>query len=309
MSNGNQGLESVDSILNRLEPTNGKKPQTNQTAQVEECRCETCSATFQAEVTTYHIGGRERVVRPWECPPCREKREAEAAAEREEWLKTARAEQRERWRRQTGIPEHLLNRSTLDNFEPGYQDKALKNCRRFAEGLNLDDPGGYRSLILYSPVPGVGKTHLMVAIANYVIDHWNGEPEVDRWGNPATRCPIRFEKGPGLVLRVRATYSIRDKDNHHEREEDIYNELKGVKLLLLDDVGKEKPSDFTRQLYWSVIDERVTSGLPLVMTCRLSLDSLAELMGEDTVDRLYGMTRGRVETLTGESYRRQKKVA
>ncbi len=309
MSNGNQGLESVDSILNRLEPTNGKKPQTNQTAQVEECRCETCSATFQAEVTTYHIGGRERVVRPWECPPCREKREAEAAAEREEWLKTARAEQRERWWRQTGIPEHLLNRSTLDNFEPGYQDKALKNCRRFAEGLNLDDPGGYRSLILYSPVPGVGKTHLMVAIANYVIDHWNGEPEVDRWGNPATRCPIRFEKGPGLVLRVRATYSIRDKDNHHEREEDIYNELKGVKLLLLDDVGKEKPSDFTRQLYWSVIDERVTSGLPLVMTCRLSLDSLAELMGEDTVDRLYGMTRGRVETLTGESYRRQKKVA
>jgi len=234
---------------------------------------------------------------------------AEAAAERVEWLKEARVEQRERWRRQCGITKHLLSRSTFDNFESGYQDKALKNCLKYAQGFNLDDANGYRSLILYSPNPGVGKTHLMVAIANYAIDRWNGEPEVDRRGSPACRCPIRFEKGPGLVLRIRATYSIRDKDNQHEREEDVYNELKGVKLLLLDDVGKEKPSDFTRQLYWTVIDERVTSGLPLVMTCRLPLDSLESLMGEDTVDRLYGMTGGKVETLTGESYRRRKKVA
>jgi DNA replication protein DnaC len=142
----------------------------------------------------------------------------------------------------------------------------------------------------------------MVAVANYVIDHWSGEP------GQITR-PIRFEKGPGLVRRIRATYSIRDKDDLHEREEDMYRELTGVRLLLLDDVGKEKPSDFTRQLYWSVIDERVTSGLPVIITCRLPLDSLAELMGEDTVDRLYGMTGGKVETLTGGSYRRQNRVA
>ena len=309
MDNDNKGLESAGSILNRLQPTNGGKPQTSQTTQVEECRCETCGSTFQGEVSMYQIGNRERTVRPWECPACKDKREAEAALEREEYLKEARVEQREKWRKQTGIPEHLLTRSTFKDFEPGYQDKALRNSRRYAEGFNLDDPRGYRSLILYSPVPGVGKTHLTVAIANYAIDHWNGEPEVDRWGGTATRCPIRFEKGPGLVLRVRATYSIRDKDNHHEREEDIYRELKGVKLLLLDDVGKERPSDFTRQLYWSVIDERVTSGLPVVMTCRLPLDELVELMGEDTVDRLYGMTGGQIETLTGESYRRKKRVA
>ncbi len=260
-------------------------------------------------MTIYYIGGSERRVKPRECPACKEKSEAEAAAERAEWLQAVRVKQRERWRGQTGIPEHMLGRCTFDSFEPGYQDKALKNCRRYAEGLNLDDPRGYRSLILYSPKPGVGKTHLMVAIANYAINCWNGEPEVDRWSSPVTRCPIKFEKGPGLVLRVRATYSIRDRDNQHEREEDIYRELKGMKILLLDDVGKEKPSDFTRQLYWSIIDERVTGGLPVVMTCRLPLDSLAELMGEDTVDRLYGMTGGQIETLSGESYRRLKRVS
>ena len=145
----------------------------------------------------------------------------------------------------------------------------------------------------------------MVAIANYVIDNWNGEPV-------HIACPIRFESGPGLVRRVRATYNLRDGDRGHEREEDIYNQLKGVRLLMLDDVGKEKPSDFTRELYWYVIDERVKSGLPVVMSCRLPLEgsnSLEHLMGEDTVDRLYGMTGGHYETLSGESYRRRKRVA
>jgi len=295
-------LESIGNVLGRIQSrTNGEKPQTNQTTQLEECRCETCGTTFESEVTTYFIGGRERQVKPWECPGCKEKREAEEAAEREEYLKVARGEQRERWRRQTGIPDYLLTR-TFGNFERGYQDKALKNCLKYAQGFNLDDAKGYRSLILYSSTPGVGKTHLMVSIANYVIEHWNGEPgQLNR--------PIRFEKGPNLVRRVRATYSIRDKDNQHEREEDIYNELKGVKLLLLDDVGKEKPSDFTRDLYWSIIDERVTRGLPVLMTSRLPLDSLGELMNPDTVDRLYGMTGGQVETLSGESYRRLRRVA
>ena len=287
--------------MNRIEnPTNGKKLQTKQT-QVEQCLCRTCGAAFEGEVTTYLMGGREREFKPWECPACREKREAEEAAEREEYLMVARAEQREKWRKLSGIPGYLLTHS-FDNFERGYQDKALKNCHKYAEEFDLDNPTGHRSLILYSPKPGAGKTHLMVAVANYVIDHWNGEPgQIFR--------PIVFEKGPGLVRRIRATYNLRDRDNYHEREEDIYNELRGAKLLLLDDVGKEKPSDFTRELYWYLIDERVTSGLPVVMTSRLPLDSLAELMGEDTVDRLYGMTGGRIETLAGESYRKQKRVA
>jgi len=292
-------LESIGNRLSRIEkPTNGKKPQTTQ---VEECLCRICGAAFKGEVTTYLIGGHEREFRPWECPACKERRAAEVAAEREEYLRVARAEQREKWRKLSGIPGYLLTR-TFDNFEPGYQDKALKNCRKYAEEFDLDNPTGRRSLILYSPKPGVGKTHLMVAVVNYIVDYWSGEPgQISR--------PIVFEKGPGLVRRIRATYNLRDRDSYHEREEDIYNQLRGAKLLLLDDVGKEKPSDFTRELYWYLIDERVTSGLPVVMTCRLPLDSLAELMGEDTVDRLYGMTGGRIETLTGESYRKQKRVA
>ena len=76
-------------------------------------------------------------------------------------------------------------------------------------------------------------------------------------------------------------------------------------------MGKETPSKFTRETYWYLNDERVTSGLPVIITSRLPLEganSLEELMGEDTVDRLYGMTRGEVTEMTGGSYRRSKQI-
>ena len=284
---------------------NGESFQQMPTSQPDDYLCQRCGAVLEAEVVNRCIGEPGRTLKCLECPDCRDKREPEEAVEREELLCWQRDYHRDRWRLLCGIPGHLLDRSTFKTFGAGYQDKALNNCLKYAKGFEVFRPEGYRSLVLYSPRPGVGKTHLMVALANHVIDHESGNP--DAWSRDG--CPIRFEKGPGLVLRVRSTYGVRDRDRNHEREEDIYKQLRGVALLLLDDVGKEKPSDFTRQLYWTIIDERVTSGLPVVLTCRLPLDSLADLMGEDTVDRLYGMTGGQIETLTGESYRRLRRVA
>jgi len=221
----------------------------------------------------------------------------------DEELEERRKEMRAKWRRGCGLPQELLGK-TFKNFDRSRHGSAVAACRSWAGEFDLDNPKGQPTLILYSAVAGVGKTHLMAAVVNSALDHWNGPP-----GEYERRCPICFESGPSLVRRVRGTYGLRPNDYHHEREEDIYNELRGVSLLLLDDVGKEKPSDFTRELYWYLINERVTSGLPVVMSTRLRLEDLHGLMHEDTVDRLYGMAQGKVIELKGQSYRRIKKVA
>lgn len=274
--------------------------QMSQDKPTRECVCETCENKFQGESKVINLGNHPREYWPLQCPSCYDLQAAEDEKQRQAYLVQGRQEDRVRWRQQSGIPEGLIGR-TFENFEANWQDKTLKVCRKYAEGFKLEDAMGYRSLILYSPSPGVGKTHLVVAIANYVTDHWEGEP--------GTLCdPIRFESGPGLVRRVRATYGA----DRQESEMDIYEKLKGVRLLILDDVGKEKPSDFTRELYWYLINERVANALPVLITCRLPLEgtnSLQELMGIDTVDRLYGMTHGHIEILEGESYRKFKKVA
>lgn len=222
---------------------------------------------------------------------------------RQEKLAAERCQIVEKWRKTCGIPDYLMAK-TFDNFEQARQLDAFNDALTWAKGFNIESPNGYPSLIFYSAMPGLGKTHLMVAISNYIFDNLKGEPA-------RGRSPIIFAKGPGLVRRIRATYNLRDGDNTHEREEEVYHEVAGVPLLLLDDVGKETPSKFTRETYWYIIDERVTSGLPVIITSRLPLEgsnSLEELMGVDTVDRLYGMTRGELTVMTGESYRREKDI-
>ncbi len=271
---------------------------------VEECECKTCGAKFQGEVTTYLFMRPPKEYRPSECPACRAIREAEEKAEEERELETLRAALRKQWIRTCGIPSQFQG-MTWEDLDPDYQGKAQKLCRQWAEKFDLDAPGG-SSLILFSPGPGVGKTLLCSLVGTQVINSWKGDPSV-------TRCPIRFETGPRLGQRIRATFNLPGDDLHHEREEDVYRELRGVKLLILDDVGKEQPRSyrFTQELYWYLIDERVKAQLPVLINSRLPLTgegSLEGPMGKDTVDRLYGMCRGKVIILKGESYRRLKKI-
>ncbi len=270
---------------------------------MEECTCETYGNTSQGKVITYKQFRPSREFRSRGCPSCRGARERKAADEMEKDLEDQRVFMRSCWRRECGMSAYLQER-TFDNWERKYQREAFKAASDWAKDFNLDHPMGYRSLIFYSEQPGVGKGHLMAGIVNYVIDNWKGNPTL-------RSCPIRFESGPGLVRRVRATYNLRKEDDYHEREDEVYAKLAGVSLLLLDDVGKERASNFTRDTYWYIIDERVKAGLPVIISSRLQLegaDSLEELMGEDTVDRLFGMTRGMPIIMTGSSYRRRNAV-
>jgi len=269
----------------------------------EDCTCEECGSTFQGEVTTYNRFKPPREKRARYCPECKEKLQAEEEKQQKEERERQRKGVREHWRRACGMPVELLTK-TFENFEEKYQKAACKVALDWAQDYDLDSPRGYPSLIFYSDIPGVGKGHLMAAIVNYVLDNWQGNPE-------RGRLPIRFESGPSLVRRIRATYNLRREDELHEREDEVYQSLAGVPLLLLDDVGKESPSNFTRETYWYIIDERVKSGLPVVISSRLEFEgerSLVTLMGVDTVSRLYGMTRGEFIRMKGLDYRRLKAI-
>lgn len=310
-----QGLWPMGEILSRLQgEAGGRSNGVAQPLAVEkktgECECKNCGTIFTGAITIFRFssptGLKPRPPREFRepyCPECKAKIEAEEEKERQEKLAAERRQTVERWRKNSGIPDYLASK-TFDNFERPRQLDAFNDALAWARGFNLESPKGYSSLIFYSATAGLGKTHLMVAIANYLFDNWSGAPG-------RMRSPVIFVKGPRLVRRIRYTYNLPEDDHTHEREEDVYREITGVPLLLLDDAGKEKPSKFTRETYWYIIDERVTSGLPVIITSRLPLEggnSLAELMGEDTVDRLYGMTRGEVTEMTGVSYRRSKQI-
>jgi len=306
-------LEHIGQILSRGQGRqDGKSSETTREnrqrkeTRAEECVCQSCGQKFPGEVTIFYYTDPPREFRSRECPQCKEARKAEEKKVEDQELDLRRIVIRERWRKECGIPWGLQC-TKFDDFEPDYQRKPLKLCMQWAENFNLENPEGVPSLVLFSEVPGVGKTTLMACIANYIIHNWHGDPNIPK-------CPIMFESGPGLVRRIRATYNIPENNVSHEREEQVYAQLRGVKLLMLDDVGKEQPHSyrFTQEVYWYIIDERVKAGLPVVISSRLEMTgpgSLEELMTVDAVDRLYGMCRGQIVTLGGTSYRRLHKIA
>ena len=316
MNNGNQRggdpqhigqilLRTINGVPRTQDLTSSSaEKKTRQETRTEECECRTCGGKFQGEVTTFFLFQPPREVRSKECPECRQKREEEEGRLEEQEREVQRITVRERWRKGCGIPWGL-HCTRFEDFEPEFQRRALRLCRQYAENFDLDNPRGMPSLYLYSQEPGVGKTTLMACIANYLIDNWHGDPS-------STTLPIRFENGPGLVRRVRATYNIPEAQKpYHETEAQVCAELCSVKLLMLDDLGKEKASDFTRELYWYLIDRRVTRGLPVVISSRFPLEDggpLEELVKYDTVNRLVGMCRGKIVNLTGTSYRTRKLV-
>ncbi|MBA7625032.1 hypothetical protein ES703_32453 [subsurface metagenome] len=301
------GLEHIGKVLEKVTSSPDSmllnQDQTNRVTKTEDCQCEECGSTFLGEVTIYKRFTPPREIRPHFCQKCRAEIQEREERKKQQELKRQWQELGSRWRRECGMPAELLTKN-FQSFERDYQKVAYKVAMDWAKSFNLDSPHGYPSLIFYSNIPGVGKGHLMAAIINYALENWQGDPE-------RKRCPIRFESGPSLVRRIRATYNLRKEDELHEREDEVYQSLAGVPLLLLDDVGKESPSNFTRETYWYIIDERVKSGLPVIISSRLEFEgerSLRTLMGEDTVSRLYGMTRGEFIKMKGQDYRRLKGI-
>ena len=159
------------------------------------------------------------------------------------------------------------------------------------------------SLFLSSRMNGTGKTHLAAAIgAKYIYDTAMSLYKVSK-ADQTWPCPVLFITAPRLFLRIRATY----RDGSEETEGSIIDEISRVDLLILDDVGKEKPSDHTRQTYFTIIDARYGENKPMVITSNLivpdDLSQLTLLMGQATVSRLKEMTEGWRVVLSGKDYR------
>ncbi|MFQ5925609.1 MAG: ATP-binding protein [Dehalococcoidia bacterium] len=247
--------------------------------------------------------GQVRELGPKVCPGCQEEQERRVAEEEKARLDLDRARLRGRWRNSCGIPPRFQAK-VFENFERRLQPKAFDAARKFAEEFPLEGSTGSPSLVLYSLPPGYGqgKTHLACAVCHRIIDRWQGDPE-------DAVCPVLFVTETDLLLRIRATYHLRELEREwHEREEEVYAELKSKMLLILDDVGKEQPADprFMQRVYFHVLDGRYQRGLPILMTSNLGIDDLEVHMGAAVVDRLVEMTGGKIVQLKGESYRRRK---
>ncbi|MDD4658410.1 MAG: ATP-binding protein [Eubacteriales bacterium] len=141
--------------------------------------------------------------------------------------------------------------------------------KKFCDELKKNTSSS-QGLFIHGPT-GSGKSYLLGCIANYL----------------AEQMSVRYMVYADFLDSLRATFN---RDAEHS-EQQLMAEVKNVDLLLLDDLGIEKPSEFSLKYLAQIIDYRYRNLKPVVVTSNFTLNELIErtktdLYGERIVWRL-----------------------
>lgn len=190
--------------------------------------------------------------------------------------------------RNMSVPErYYLN--TLDNFI-GFDEE----IKKIKSAIDVNDS------IFITGACGTGKTHVAVAIMvewvkkNVKVAYdWEKKPGVEFMHYPC------FLPSVELFLRLKNSFD-KDGDNEH----DIITEYSNKRLLVVDDLGAEKISDWSRQVFYTLIDRRFRTVLPTIITTNLDLEKISSLFDDRLASRIVGS--GVVITLKGKDWRLNK---
>lgn len=175
--------------------------------------------------------------------------------------------------RQACAPAKYFN-STFENFIGN--EKLIDELKKHETG----------NLVLYGNT-GCGKTHLAIAMMRQaIITDINRILEL-KWVcdvRPKILTP-RFIPAPELLLEIRQSF----RDDSPTSEADVIKKYCEAGLLVLDDLGSEKTSEYSITTLYIIIDRRDRELLPTIITTNLSQKEVEEKLGARIASRLAGM--------------------
>ena len=142
--------------------------------------------------------------------------------------------------------------STFDNwdFNKGSRQMYMLGKKYAANFKECKNKG--LGLLVYGE-PGNGKTYLASAIANELLKQY------------VTVICVSIN---ALLERIQETYNKWG----NEAESNVIKSLYNADLLIIDDLGVEKGSDWSRSIIYNIIDSRYRSNLPLIITSNLNIN-------------------------------------
>ena len=143
----------------------------------------------------------------------------------------------------------------------------VETIQAYAQNLEEHLFSGWR-LLLTGPV-GSGKTHVGLALGVLAL------------GLGFTAYATTLGE---MLLAIRAGYQAEARRSELEMLESAC----AADLLILDDLGVEKPSDWARERLAHVINRWYADNLATVVTTNLGLDELEERWDQRVMSRLYG---------------------
>ena len=178
--------------------------------------------------------------------------------------------------RECNLGRRFLSR-TFENFNTSGNEEAFTKAKKYADRFCQADERISTGLLFIGNA-GTGKTHLAAAIMNHLI---------------AESIPAMF------ITSIELFGLLRDFDNQKER----LKKIKSVPLLVLDDLGKEKITDWNREKLFEIINARYEDYLPVIITTNDTTRELNQNVGEAIYSRLCETCE--LVPMKGKDYRKQ----
>ncbi len=142
-------------------------------------------------------------------------------------------------------------------------EKTYQTCRRYAQSFSERSQN-----LLFSGDTGLGKTFLSACIARTVAD--NGYSVV-------------YETASHLFSRLERAKFQNDDIARTESEKYF-----ACDLLIVDDLGTEMPGQFTTSALYGLINDRILSGKPTIISTNLTSEDFAVRYNRQIASRLRG---------------------
>ena len=174
--------------------------------------------------------------------------EREEAAKKEKDREFAREYGKIQAIREASLMDNRFSTATFEVFRrTSHNDRNLRLCKRFAERFDLMMEKN-QGLLFWGDV-GTGKSFAAACIANYLLEK---------------KIPVIMTSFVKLL----------DIASGKLGGDAILSRLSCAKLVIFDDLGAERGTDYALEKVYNIIDTRYRNKLPMILTTNLSIDDM-----------------------------------
>ena len=173
--------------------------------------------------------------------------------------------------KQSNLPEALWNYKELVCHEKDLQ--VYKKLQAKSDAiLNFIEAGN--NLYIYSENCGNGKTTWAIRLMYSYFDKI--------WHKSCFDCKALFVSVPKFLYNCKRSISQDVKDF-----EELCNLISEVDLVIWDDIGEMKASDYEHQILFQYIDDRINSKKSNIYTSNKNKEQLEDVLGVRLASRIY----------------------